>query len=120
MVDRGMTRLLLRAPAVSALLAGGLTTLAFAPFDLWIMGVLGPMLLFLIWQKTAGPSFRSGFFYGFGLLGSGVSWLYVSIAQFGDLGWLFPLIITLGFILFISLYYGLLGWLAGRFDGLSA
>ncbi|MCG8086567.1 MAG: apolipoprotein N-acyltransferase [Candidatus Thiodiazotropha taylori] len=120
MVDRGMTRLLLRAPAVSALLAGGLTTLAFAPFDFWIMGVLGPMLLFLIWQKTAGPSFRSGFFYGFGLLGSGVSWLYVSIAQFGDLGWLFPLIITLGFILFISLYYGLLGWLAGRFDGLSA
>ncbi|RLW70958.1 MAG: apolipoprotein N-acyltransferase [gamma proteobacterium symbiont of Stewartia floridana] len=120
MNDRGMTRLLLRMPAVSALLAGGLTTLAFAPFDFWIMGVLGPMLLFLIWQKTAGPSFRSGFFYGFGLLGSGVSWLYVSIAQFGDLGWLFPLVITLGFILFISLYYGLLGWLARQFDGLSA
>ncbi|MEW8383278.1 MAG: hypothetical protein AB2704_15615, partial [Candidatus Thiodiazotropha taylori] len=60
MNDRGMTRLLLRMPAVSALLAGGLTTLAFAPFDFWIMGVLGPMLLFLIWQKTAGPSFRSG------------------------------------------------------------
>ncbi|MCG7981373.1 MAG: apolipoprotein N-acyltransferase [Candidatus Thiodiazotropha lotti] len=120
MNDRGMTRLLLRAPAVFAALAGALTTLAFAPFDLWIMAVLGPMLLFLIWQKTPGPSFRSGFFYGFGLLGTGVSWLYVSIAQFGDLGWLFPLIITLGFILIISLYYGLLGWLAGRFDGFGA
>ncbi|MEW8627210.1 MAG: apolipoprotein N-acyltransferase [Candidatus Thiodiazotropha sp.] len=120
MNDSGMTRLLLRAPALFAALAGGLTTLAFAPFDLWIMAVLGPMLLFLIWHKLAGPSFKSGFFYGFGLLGTGVSWLYVSIAQFGDLGWLFPLIITLGFILFISLYYGLLGWLAARFDGFGS
>jgi apolipoprotein N-acyltransferase len=119
MNETGMTRLLLRAPGVFAMLSGGLTTLAFAPFDLWVLAVLGPMFLFLVWQQTGGASFKSGFFYGFGLLGSGVSWLYVSIAQFGDLGWLFPLIITLGFILFISLYYGLLGWLAARFESVG-
>jgi apolipoprotein N-acyltransferase len=53
--------------------------------------------------------------YGLGLMGSGVSWLHVSIAQFGDLGWLFPLVITLGFIILMALYYACLGWLARRF-----
>ncbi|MEJ2620409.1 MAG: apolipoprotein N-acyltransferase, partial [Candidatus Thiodiazotropha sp.] len=120
MNDSGMTRWLLRAPAVSAAMAGAMTTLAFAPFDFWPLAVLGPMLLFLIWQQTGGPSFKSGFFYGFGLLATGVSWLYVSIAQFGDLGWLMPLVITLGFILFIALYYGLLGWVAARFSRLDS
>lgn len=105
-----------RAPRLWAFFSGGLTTLAFAPFDIWIMGVLGPLLLFLLWQYGKGPSFQTGFAYGVGLLGSGVSWLYVSVAQFGDLGWLFPLVLTLGFILFIALYYGLLGWVASRFN----
>ena len=107
---------LLRAPAFLAALAGVLTTLAFAPFNLWMMAVLGPLLLFLVWRQERGPSFLSGFAFGVGLMGSGVSWLYVSVAQFGDLGWLFPLLLTMGFILFVALYYGLLGWLAGRFD----
>jgi apolipoprotein N-acyltransferase len=110
LVDR-----VLRAPRFLAFLAGVITTLAFAPINVWICAILGPLLLFLIWHVGKGPSFQTGFAYGVGLLGSGVSWLYISVAQFGDLGWLFPLILTAGFILFIALYYGLLGWLAGRF-----
>ena len=105
---------LLRYPFLLATLAGALTTPAFAPFNLWPLALLGPALLFLLWTRGAGPGFRSGFGYGLGLMGSGVSWLYVSIAQFGDLGRLFPLLITFGFVALVALYYGLLGWLAGR------
>ncbi len=106
---------LMRYPHLLAILAGALTTLAFAPFHLWPLALFGPALLFLLWSGEEGPDFASGFSYGLGLMGSGVSWLYVSIAQFGDLGWLFPLVITFGFVALMALFYGLLGWLAGRF-----
>jgi apolipoprotein N-acyltransferase len=53
--------------------------------------------------------------YGLGLMGTGVSWLHVSIAQFGDVGWLFPILVTAVFVLIMALYYGLAGWLVGRF-----
>ncbi|MET0088761.1 MAG: apolipoprotein N-acyltransferase [Candidatus Thiodiazotropha sp.] len=114
----GIDRLAQRAPVLLAVLSGALTTLAYAPFNLWPFALLGPLGLFLIWQRRGGADFRTGFGYGFGLLGSGVSWLYVSIAQFGDLGWLFPLFLTLSFILLMALYYGALGWWAGRFSRL--
>lgn len=107
---------LMRYPHLLAILAGALTTLAFAPFHLWPLALLGPGLLFMLWTRGERPGFRTGFAYGLGLMGSGVSWLYISIAQFGDLGWLFPLLLTLGFIAVTAFYYGLLGWLAGRFQ----
>ena len=108
-----MTRLL-RYPRLLALLAGALTTPAFAPFNLWPLALLGPAMMMLLWTRDERPCFATGFAYGLGLMGTGVSWLYVSIAQFGDLGWLFPLLITIGFVALAALYYGLLGWLAGR------
>ena len=110
-----MTRLL-RYPLPPAILAGALTTLAFAPFGLWPLALIGPGMLFLLWIRSGGPGFATGFAYGIGLMGSGVSWIYVSIAQFGDLGWFFPLMITVGFIAVVALFYGLLGWLSGRFQ----
>ncbi len=109
-----MTRLL-RYPRLLALLAGALTTPAFAPFNLWPLALLGPAMLMLLWTRDERPCFATGFAYGLGLMGTGVSWLYVSIEQFGDLGWFFPLLITFGFVTLVALYYGLLGWLAGRF-----
>ncbi|MCU7807212.1 MAG: apolipoprotein N-acyltransferase [Candidatus Thiodiazotropha sp. (ex Semelilucina semeliformis)] len=106
---------LLEYPRLLALIAGVFTALAFAPFQFWILAVLMPAVLFFIWVRTDASCFQSGFIYGLGLMGGGVSWLYVSIAQFGDLGWLFPLVITLGFVMLAALYYGLFGWLVGHF-----
>jgi apolipoprotein N-acyltransferase len=104
-----------RTPRISATLAGAITTLAFAPFNFWILAVVGPLCLFFIWQRCAGAGFQTGFAYGVGLLGTGVSWLYISVAQFGDLGQLFPSVLTLSFILIVALYYGVMGWLASLF-----
>lgn len=106
---------MLKSPQLAALLAGALTTLAFAPFHLWPLALAAPALLFYLLTRSDVPGFGTGLAYGLGLMGSGVSWLHVSIAQFGDLGWLFPLVVTIGFVTVIALYYGLFGWLAGRF-----
>ena len=69
--------------ALIALAAGGLTTLGFAPFSLAPSTILGPALVLWLWHRT-GPSraLRDGWLYGVGLLGSGVSWLHISIDQF--------------------------------------
>lgn len=109
--------ILLRFPGVLALLAGALTTLAFAPFDLWPLALLGPGLLFWLWLEERASGFRLGLLYGLGLMGTGVTWLHVSIAQFGNVGWIFPIIVTLVFVCVIALFYGMLGWLASRFRG---
>jgi apolipoprotein N-acyltransferase len=105
---------LMRYPRLLAIFAGALTTLAFAPFHLWPLALFGPGMLFLLWTREERPGFTTGFCYGLGLMGSGVSWLHVSIAQFGNLGWFFPLVATLGFIALMALFYGLMGWLVGR------
>jgi len=67
-----------------ALVAGTLTTLALAPFDLWPLALVSIALLFLGLRELApGQAARRGWCYGFGLFASGVSWVYVSIHDFG-------------------------------------
>jgi apolipoprotein N-acyltransferase len=106
---------MLRHSRITSLAAGALTTLAYAPFNLWILALLGPGVVFLVWLELPRQRVWTGFMYGLGLMGSGVSWLHVSIAQFGDLGWLFPLVVTFGFVALMALYYAGLGWLVGLF-----
>ncbi|MDJ0805378.1 MAG: apolipoprotein N-acyltransferase [Gammaproteobacteria bacterium] len=103
-------------PGLIAVLAGILTTGAFAPFAIWPLAILGPALLFQLWLKNPGGGFRLGFFFGLGMMGTGVTWLHVSIAQFGNIGWFLPILITLVFVVLMALYYGLLGWLSERFE----
>lgn len=95
--------------------AGILTTFSFAPFDIWPLAILGPALLFWLWMKNQGAGFRLGLLYGLGLMGSGITWLYVSIAQFGNVGWFLPILVTAVFVIIIALFYALLGWLGDRF-----
>jgi len=101
--------------AVAACAAGALTTLAFAPFDLAPLAVFGPALLFHLWQSGSPRSgFLHGWLFGLGLLGSGVSWLHISIDQFGNVGLPLALLITSGFVLGVALLFGLAGWLSAR------
>ena len=69
---------------ICALLGGGLLTLSLAPFDWWPLGILSAALLawLLRWQ-SAGSGFKRAIWFGLGLYGSGASWVYVSIHQFG-------------------------------------
>lgn len=99
----------------AALTAGALTVLAFSPFSLYPLALLGPLLLLWLWRDaTPRFGFQSGWAYGIGLLGFGVFWLHISIDQFGNMGSAAAIGITLLFVLAIALYYGLVGWLAVR------
>lgn len=68
-----------------ALLAGALTPLGFAPAGFW---PLVPVTLAVLVVSCHGASrrraFALGWWFGFGLFGVGVSWVYVSIHVFGN------------------------------------
>lgn len=69
---------------VLALLAGALVTFSLAPFNIWPAGIVSLILLIAcLQQATPKQAFIIGWAYGFGLFGTGVSWVYVSIHEFG-------------------------------------
>ncbi len=95
-----------------ALVAGTLTTLSLAPFDIWPLGLLSVALLYLGLRETAAKqAAQRGWCYGFGLFASGVSWVYVSIHDFGAASPALAGLLTLGFVAGLALFFALLGWL---------
>lgn len=65
-----------------ALLAGGLITLSFAPFNLWPLSFLAPLAFWLLLKNlTNKQALIRGWFFGLGVFGSGASWVYVSIHE---------------------------------------
>lgn len=77
-----------RFPTLSALLAGTLGALGFAPLYLWPLTLLSLTLFYLLIHKThaARPSARIGFAYGFGLFAATLWWMG-SAFRFTGAGW---------------------------------
>ena len=100
-----------------AFAAGGLSVTAFAPFGLFPLPALTLALLFWLWlDSSPAGAFRRGWLFGLGLLGFGVSWLHISIDQFGNVGTPLAVLATALFIVLVALLFGAAGWLARRFD----
>ena len=98
-----------------AFAAGALSVLAFAPYSLYPFAVASLILLFLLWlDAPPWQAFREGWLFGIGLFGVGVFWMHISIDQFGNVGTLLAMIITLLFVVLMALYYGAVGWLAAK------
>ena len=109
------------AQLLLAFVAGALTVLGFAPFGFGILPVFALALLFFLWRNPAraGLNAWSGYAFGLGLMGFGVFWIRISIAQFGGVPLALAVVITLVFILFMASYYALAGWLSERLRGES-
>ncbi|MDD5272105.1 MAG: apolipoprotein N-acyltransferase, partial [Methylovulum sp.] len=96
-----------------ALLAGGLFTFSFAPFNYSALAPLALILLFAGWRyATPLRALRRGYLFGLGAFGLGVSWVYVSIHDYGHAGFLSAGALTTLFFGFWALFPALVGWLA--------
>ncbi|WP_372872526.1 apolipoprotein N-acyltransferase [Shewanella sp.] len=107
-----------RLSAALAFLAGASTSLAFAPYALWPIYPLAIAFTLLL-GRDHGPkaAFWHWLSFGFGAFVFGISWVHVSIDQFGGL----PLVVSLTLMgllaLYLALYPALAGTLFARFKG---
>ena len=70
----------------AAALSGLAYPLAFAPFDLFWLAPVTVAVLFLVWAKaSARQAALQGFVFGLGMALAGVSWIYVSLSEFGGM-----------------------------------
>ncbi|MTI14866.1 apolipoprotein N-acyltransferase [Sansalvadorimonas verongulae] len=104
-------------------LAGAVATLAFSPFDYWPLMMASVAALFVLLTKAPSPraaAIRS-LFYGLGLYGTGASWVYVSIHQFGDAPVVLAGFLTGLFVLALSLaFFVPVGYLYSRLSRAQA
>jgi len=96
-----------------AALAGVLYTLAFAPFDVSYLALIALVLLFASWQGASPlQALYRGFFFGLTAFGLGVSWVYVSIHDFGGVDVFSSAALTLVFVAFWALFPALAAYLS--------
>lgn len=93
-----------------AILAGALLTFSFAPFHHSFIAFLSPAILAGLYRnRSLKQNFIYGWAFGIGFMGTGVSWVFISIHEFGHLPTWLSILITLIFIAFLALYFGLQG-----------
>ena len=100
-------------PYLLALLGGLLLPFAFSPFDWPWLAPVCLVLLFGSWLKaTPFQAFLRGYLFGMAQFGVGISWVYFSMHDYGGASALEAGGLTALFVLILSCYPALAGWLA--------
>lgn len=99
---------------IAAFLLGALCVAGFAPFHLFFLPILAIAGLIHLWSEKDAAWL--GFFFGMGLFLFGVSWVYVSLHDFGGMSLPVAVLATFLFCAFLSLYPALAGFLQARIE----
>lgn len=105
-----------RLKLIITYILGALTVLGFAPFYLFPVPVITLALLLRFWYKSTSSIQASalGFSFGLGLFSAGVTWVYVSLHDFG--GMPVPIAILTLFLLctYLSLFPAMTGLILAK------
>lgn len=99
-------------PPLTAVLAGAATVGGFAPFGWFPLPILTLTLLVVLWRRaaTARAAALLGFAFGFGCFMAGVSWVYVSMHDFGAMPAWLAAALTVLLCAYMALFTALAGW----------
>jgi apolipoprotein N-acyltransferase len=99
----------------AAFFAGAATVLAFAPAGVYPVALVTFAVLIQLWMHASPRAcFWLGACFGFGLFGAGVSWVYVSLSQFGGMPPLLAALVTVLFCGLLACFTAAAGWLQAR------
>lgn len=109
--------MLQRYPKLNAFFLGALAVAGYAPFAVYPIAILALAALFHLLHVAVSPrqGFWLGYCYGLGLYGAGVSWIFVSLHDFGGMPLPLAVVATTGFCAFLALFPGLAGWISAHF-----
>ena len=107
--------------SIGALISGALITSSLAPFSLWPLAIIACGILFaVLQQQTLKQSFWLGWLFGLGLFGTGASWVYVSIHEFGYTSIYIAALLTFlfcsGLAFCCAITWALYAWLLKKHD----
>ena len=96
-----------------AAIAGAATVAGFAPFYLFALPCFTLAVLIVLWRRAPGRRAAAliGFSFGLGYFLSGVSWVYISLHDFGAMPALLAGTLTLLLCAYMALYPAFTGWL---------
>ncbi len=99
--------------------AGFSLVFAYAPFSQWWLALTCPIIfLHFLNGSTAKQARNLGFMFAFGWFASGISWVHVSIDQFGGMPLIVSLLIMLMLCLYLALFSALSCYLTAFFSPL--
>ena len=100
----------------TVLLAGILLAFGFAPFSFFPLAFLSLGALLLSWLNVSSrTAFLRGFVFGLGLFGLGISWVYISIHDYGHTDVWLAILLTMLFIMILSIVPAVTGYFFARF-----
>ena len=104
-----------------AFVAGAASVAAFAPLGVYPVALFTFGWLAHAWAaRSPRECFWSGFAFGLGFFLGGVSWVYVSLHEFGDMPAALAALATLIFCAFLALFPAAAGWLQARIPASAA
>lgn len=97
---------------VIVILAGVSLTLAYAPFSQWYVPFLAlPVVFYVAIKFPKLNNFKLGFAFGAGWFGAGISWVHVSIANFGGLPLIGSIALMALLVGYLALFPATVFWL---------
>ncbi len=101
---------------IISFLSGALTVLGFAPFYFFPIPLVTLALLIYFWGKNVKPLSAAmlGFSFGMGMFGAGVTWIYVSLHDFGSMPMPLAVLALILLCAYLSLFPALTGWISVR------
>ncbi|WP_082825359.1 apolipoprotein N-acyltransferase [Marinomonas sp. TW1] len=107
------SNLSLTGALIIGLIAGAIGVTSFSPFHFW-PGYFISLFFYAILVMTS-PTAKTALWRGssvaFGVFASGVSWVFVSIAEYGQVGNVIAALITFCFIAVLSVFWAFSAWL---------
>ncbi len=99
-----------------AALSGALAVAGFAPYGFWLAPILSLVILMLLWRHVHTPMAAAevGFLWGMGFFVGGVSWIEISLHDYGGMPRLLAVLAIVLFSAVLALFPAAVGFITQR------